>query len=403
MSPKEIRYTPRNLKDLLTEMKDTSELMVDLAYSAMVYDDEDIAEEVIRLEGKMDTLDYHMKIAAMLSTRRVEEAEEMSGVLQVARASENIANAAGDIAQIVVRNVGIPMELKLAMREAEETISRATVSEDSKLAGMNLEDIELDTEAGMWIIAIRRNDEWIYDPNHSTRIRPDDVLFARGHDEGVPLFVELVTNRKYVPRTMEHERFLIDLERAVDIIVEMKNMGELSVGLGYSAVLFDNEDIAHEVKALESEMDSMKHELQHWVLETAKHVPDVNILRGLLHLANSAEAISDAAYTIADTVLRDIDLHPIITIAVRESDEVITKLVVQDCSPIVEKNFGQLKMETETGVHVMAIKREDKWVYRPNKRTIVKAGDILIARGSRTGEEALFEMCACLLDGKNES
>ncbi|WP_321431066.1 TrkA C-terminal domain-containing protein [uncultured Methanolobus sp.] len=402
MSPKEIRYTPRNLKDLLTEMKDTSELMVDLAYSAMVYDDEDIAEEVIRLEGKMDTLDYHMKIAAMLSTRRVEEAEEMSGVLQVARASENIANAAGDIAQIVVRNVGIPMELKLAMREAEETISRATVSEDSKLAGMNLEDIELDTEAGMWIIAIRRNDEWIYDPNHATRIRPDDVLFARGHDEGVPLFIELVTNRKYVPRTMEHERFLIDLERAVDIIVEMKNMGELSVGLGYSAVLFDNEDIAHEVKALESEMDSMKHELQHWVLETAKHVPDVNILRGLLQLANSAEAISDAAYTIADTVLRDIDLHPIITIAVRESDEVITKLVVQDCSPIVEKNFGQLKMETETGVHVMAIKREDKWVYRPNKRTIVKAGDILIARGSRTGEEALFEMCACLLD-KNES
>jgi uncharacterized protein with PhoU and TrkA domain len=199
---------------------------------------------------------------------------------------------------------------------------------------------------------------------------------------------------------MEHERFLIDLERAVDIIVEMKNMGELSVGLAYSALLFDNEDIAHEVKALESEMDSMKHELQHWVLETAKHVPDVNILRGLLQLANSAEAISDAAYTIADTVLRDIDLHPIITIAVRESDEVITKLVVQDCSPIIEKTFGQLKLETETGVHVMAIKRDDRWVYRPNKRTVVKAGDILIARGSHTGEEALFEMCACPFEGE---
>ena len=403
MRPKEIRYSPRNLKDLLIEMKDTSELMVDLAYSAMVYDDEDIAEEVMRLEEKMDTLDYHMKIAAMLSTRRVEEAEEMSGVLQVARASENIANAAGDIAKIVLMDMGIPMELKLAMREADETIARATVGEDSSIAGRNLEDIELDTEAGMWIIAIRRNDEWIYDPNHQTRIRPDDVVFARGHDEGVPLFIELITGHKYVPRTMQHERFLIDLEKAVDIIVEMKNMGELSVGLAYSALLFDNEDIAHEVKALEAEMDSMKHELQHWVLETAKHVPDVNILRGLLQLANSAEAISDAAYTIADTVLRDIELHPIITIAVRESDEVITKLVVQDCSPIVEKTFGQLKLETETGVHVMAIKREDRWVYRPNKKTIVRAGDILIARGSHTGEEALFEMCACPLDDKNDS
>lgn len=403
MSPKEIKYVPRNLKDLLTEMKDTSELMVDLAYSAMVYDDEDIAEEVIRLEEKMDTLDYHMKIGAMLSTRRVEEAEEMSGVLQVARASENISNAAGDIAKIVLMDMGIPRELNLAMREADETIARATVGEDSIIAGRNLEDIEFDTEAGMWIIAIRRNDEWIYDPSHHTRIRPDDVLFARGHDEGVPLFIELVTNLKYVPREMQHERFLIDLEKAVDVIVEMKNMGELSVGLAYSALLFDNEDIAHEVKALESEMDSMKHELQHWVLETAKHVPDVNILRGLLQLANSAEAISDAAYTIADTVLRDIDLHPIITIAVRESDEVITKLIVQDCSPIVEKTFGQLKLETETGVHVMAIKRGERWVYRPNKRTVVQSGDILIARGSRTGEEALFEMCACPLDDKNNS
>jgi len=402
MTPKEIKYVPHNLKDLLIATKDTSELMIDLAYSAMIYDDEDIAEEVINLEEKMDTLDYHMKIAAMMSARRVDEAEEMSGVLQVARASENISNAAGDIAKIVLMDMGIPTELKLAMREAEETITRATVSEDSPIAGRTLGDIELDTETGMWIIAIRRNNEWIYNPNHASRIRADDVLFARGHDEGVPIFMELVTARKYVPREVPHERFLIDLERAVDIIVEMKNMGELSVGLAYSALLFDNEDIAYEVKALEAEMDTMKYELQHWVLETAKHVPDVNQLRGLLHLANAAEAVSDAAYTIADTVLRDIELHPVITLAVRQSDEVITKLMVQQCSPIVGKTFGHLKLETETGVHIMAIKRDDKWVYRPNKRTVIQGGDLLIARGSRMGEDAFFEMCACPFESEDE-
>jgi len=403
MSPKVIKYIPRNLKDLLIEMKNTSELMVDLAYSAMVYDDEDIAEEVLNLEEKMDTLDYHMKIAAMLSARRVEEAEEMSGVLQVARASGNISSAAGDIAKIVLLEMGIPMELKLALREAEETIARATISEDSPLAGRTLEDIELDTETGMWLIAIRRQDEWIYDPNHATRVREDDVLFARGHDEGVPIFMELATNRKYLPREVQHERFLIDLERAVDIIVEMKNMSELSVGLAYSALLFDNKDIALEVKALEGELDAMKNELQHWVLETAKHVPDVNQLRGLLHLAHATESISDAAYTIADTVLRGIELHPVVTLAIRQSDEVITKLVVQGCSPIVGKTFGQLKVETETGMYVMAIKRGDKWVYRPNKRTVIQSGDLLITRGSRTGEDALFEMCACPFENEKMS
>lgn len=403
MSPKVIKYIPRNLKDLLIEMKNTSELMVDLAYSAMVYDDEDIAEEVLNLEEKMDTLDYHMKIAAMLSARRVEEAEEMSGVLQVARASGNISNAAGDIAKIVLLEMGIPMELKLALREAEETIARATVSEDSLIAGRTLEDIELDTETGMWLIAIRRQDEWIYNPNHATRVREDDVLFARGHDEGVPIFMELATNRKYLPREVQHERFLIDLERAVDIIVEMKNMSELSVGLAYSALLFDNKDIALEVKALEGELDAMKNELQHWVLETAKHVPDVNQLRGLLHLAHATESISDAAYMIADTVLRGIELHPVVTLAIRQSDEIITKLVVQSCSPIIGKTFGQLKVETETGMYVMAIKRGDKWVYRPNKRTVIQSGDLLITRGSRTGEDALFEMCACPFENEKMS
>ncbi len=156
----------------------------------------------------------------------------------------------------------------------------------------------------------------------------------------------------------------------MDIIVDMKNMSELSVGLAYSAILFDNEDIAYEVSALESEMDSMKYELQHWVLETAKHVDDVNILRGgILHLASASEAISDAAYGIADTVLRDIELHPIITLAVRNSEEVITRLQVEKCSPpIVGKTFSELRLETETGLHVMAIKRAERWSMPPQKQ-----------------------------------
>lgn len=41
---------PRNLKDMLAEAKNTSEIMVDLAYAAIFYDSEDISEEVFRLE-----------------------------------------------------------------------------------------------------------------------------------------------------------------------------------------------------------------------------------------------------------------------------------------------------------------------------------------------------------------
>ncbi len=393
--PKKIEHCSQNMKELLVGMKDTSELMLDLAYSAVIYDDEDIAEEVIRLEDKMDTLEYHMKITAMQAARRIDEAHQLSGVLKAASAAENIANAAGDIANIVRLKMGIPTELKADIREAEETVTRVTIEPDSPVIGKTLGELKLEIETGMGVIAIRQGSSWIYDVEKDTTILAGDILFARGHDEGLPIFTELVTGKPFVKREYKPTEPIEDLEKAVDIVVEMKNKSELSVGLAYSAVLFYNKDLANEVEILEEEMDQMKYELQHWVLESARHVEDVDILRGLLHLANASEFISDAAYEIADIVLRDIELHPIFMMAVRESDEVMTKINVADCSPIVNMTLGELKLETETGMHVMAIKRGSRWIYRPGSRTKIKSDDILIARGSHDGETQLFEMTAC--------
>ena len=400
--PTKIKHCSLNMKELLVGMKDTSELMLDLAYSAVIYDDEDIAEEVIRLEEKMDTLEYHMKITAMQAARRIDEAHQLSGVLKAASAAENIANAAGDIANIVRLKMGIPTELKADIREAEETVTRVTIEPDSPVIGKTLGELKLEIETGMGVIAIRQGSSWIYDVEKDTTILAGDILFARGHDEGLPIFTELVTGKPFVKREYKPTEPIEDLERAVDIVVEMKNKSELSVGLAYSAVLFYNKDLADEVEILEEEMDQMKYELQHWVLESARHVEDVDILRGLLHLANASEFISDAAYEIADIVLRDIELHPIFMMAVRESDEVMTKINVDGCSPIVNMTLGELKLETETGMHVMAIKRGSRWIYRPGSRTKIQGDDVLIARGSHDCETQLFEMTACHVEpGEN--
>ncbi len=390
----ELKHCTRSMKDLLIDMKDTSELMMDLAYSAVIYDDREIAMEVIRLEEKMDTLGYYMMISAMLSARRIDEAEALAGVLQAGAAAENIANAAGDIAKITLLDLGIPVELKPDLRGAEETIASATVSPESPMAGRTLGEIKLETETGLWLIAIRRERNWIYDPDHSTLVKSGDVVFARGHDEGVPLFMECATCRRHERTRVEPERILGDLDRAVDLIVEMKNMSELAVGLAYSAMLFYNKEIAEEVRYIEDKMDGMRYELQHWVLESAKNIEDVDKLRGLLHLADASEAISDAAYDIADVVLREIEPHPIMAIAVRESDEVVTKLQIAQGSEVARKSLGELKLETETGVHIMAVKRGERWIYSPSARTVLCAGDILIARGTMSGEELLIEMCS---------
>ncbi|HPE63796.1 MAG TPA: potassium channel family protein, partial [Methanothrix sp.] len=233
---RKIEYCPLSMKKLLVEMKDTSELMVDLGYSAVLYDDYDLAMEVIRLEEKMDVYDYHVQMAAMLAARTVEDAEALSGVLQIASAAEIISNAAGDIASIVLLKMGMPSELKKELRLADETVARAVVGADSKVAGKTLDEISFETEAGMSVIAIRRGDSWIYDPEMDAGIKAGDILFARGHDEGVPLFLEMATGKPQVPKVYQ-ESGIDQLERALDVIVEMKNRSELAVGLAYTAVL----------------------------------------------------------------------------------------------------------------------------------------------------------------------
>ncbi|WP_457591853.1 potassium channel family protein [Geoglobus sp.] len=99
---------PRTVKDLLVEIKDTTELMVDLAYSAILFDNEDIAEEVLDLEEKTDELLRQLRVVSILAGRRVEEAEMVSSILQIASAAQKIGEAAGDIATLVLRGFKLP-------------------------------------------------------------------------------------------------------------------------------------------------------------------------------------------------------------------------------------------------------------------------------------------------------
>lgn len=390
---KEIKYHPESVKDLLKEMKDVSELMVDLSYSAVLFENEYIAEEVLKLEERMDVLLYHTRIAAILGARGVEEAEKLSGILQIASAAEKMSNAAGDISKIVLAELKLPNELKSILQEAEETVTRVKLSSDSKFASKTLGELKTKTDTGMKVIAIRRGSDWIYNPNRDTRLIREDIVFAKGPDEGVPIFYELAAAEKYSKKTYNSEDKIEPLENAADLIIQMKNTSELAVGLAYSAVLFHSEDIAYEVQLLENQMDNMKNQLESLILESAKLVKDINCLRGLLSLGISSEIISDAAYEIADIVLRNIELHPVFVLAVRESDEVISSVDVKKSSDVAKKTLGSLKLETETGMFVLAIRRKNQWIYHPDSKTVIDAGDSLIAKGTKAGEELLIGMC----------
>jgi len=108
----------------------------------------------------------------------------------------------------------------------------------------------------------------------------------------------------------------------------MKNLSELAVDLAYGSVLFDNEALAEEVSNLEIEVDALQSRFEAWTLRAAQEADDPVSLRGLIHLGVATEEISDAALEITEGVMRDIGVHPVVEMAVQESDEIITRTVI---------------------------------------------------------------------------
>ena len=255
--------TPRNLRTMLAEAKDTSELMVDLAYASVYFGDPDMAEEVDGLEQRMSDLVHDMRAVCVLSARSSKEAEGMSSVLQVISAIERIANDAVDIARIVTHKLGIPPQLVADLSDAEEVSHRVSVSEGSHMANRVLSFLELPVQAGMRVMSIRRGNDWIIDVDGETVLVPGDVLFLRGSPDGITRLRELAAAPIWEPPKPEENDTLTDLDRAVDALVEMKNLSETAVGLAYSAIVLADRGLAAEVRHLEDLLDEMKDHLEH--------------------------------------------------------------------------------------------------------------------------------------------
>ncbi|MCA1848665.1 MAG: potassium channel protein [Actinobacteria bacterium] len=383
---------PSNLKDMLIEAKNTSELMVDLAYAAIFYNSEDLSEEVFRLEELLNALVFDMRSLAIFAARSHADAEQMAGILQVVQDIEKIGNAAVDIAKIVVKRLGIPPELLHDIPEAEEIPSRVRIHSESSLDGRSLGELDLPVETGMRPIAIRRGDEWDFDAEPEDILRAGDVLFLQGPPEGVAEIRELAGARPLEAAPEQNGSQLSELERAVDILIEMKNLSEVAVGLAYSALLYYDAGLAREVVAIEDEMDEMRYRLERWVLLAAPRVEDSSRLRGLLHLGIASEAITDCAQEMVWIVEKGEEVHPVLSAAVGESDEVVIKLTVSPGSPADGKTLEELQLETETGMFALAVNRGGRWTYRPRDTFTLRRGDLLLATGAPEGLEPLAEL-----------
>jgi uncharacterized protein with PhoU and TrkA domain len=183
---------------MLLELKDTSELMIDLAYSSLLYNNRDIAEEVFQMEEALDEMAMEIQRKAIERAVKDSDPDKAFAVIKLAQSVEEISDAARQIADVVLHDVEPHPVIAMSLKESESIITSASVVESSDLAGMTLGDANLANQCGMWVIAIKRGRKYIYGPDKTTRVSPGDLLFARGPQDGESCFRDIVSGTAHL-------------------------------------------------------------------------------------------------------------------------------------------------------------------------------------------------------------
>ncbi|HUL39700.1 MAG TPA: TrkA C-terminal domain-containing protein [Methanomassiliicoccales archaeon] len=183
------------LEQKLLEVKDTSELMVDLAYSSLLYNNREIAQEVMELEEYTDELTSSIQKEAIRRAMSDGDASRAFVTIKLIESLEGICDAASGIAGVVMKNVEPHPVIKMSIRESEVTIATAMVIEGSDLSDKTLGESRLASQSGMWVVAIKRGRKYIYGPDEDTVVLVGDTLIVRGPKDGEEFFKDLASGK----------------------------------------------------------------------------------------------------------------------------------------------------------------------------------------------------------------
>lgn len=168
-----------NVKELLEELKNLSQLMLDLGYSAVFFKSKQIAKEVFLLYERLEELEEELYLH-LFAASRGRMLKKFISVIELVESAKNVANAARNLAELVLEGKELHPVIKTALKESDESIVRTTVSKNSILANKTLGELRLRSNVGIDVIAIRRNGRWIFDPKKNTKIHPGDTLIGIG-------------------------------------------------------------------------------------------------------------------------------------------------------------------------------------------------------------------------------
>jgi uncharacterized protein with PhoU and TrkA domain len=167
-------------EELLLKVKDTSEIMIDLAYSSLIFGDRELADEVLLLADHVKDLNGHLEEVVVERASQDKNIDRAITFIRLSRAMEDIADSAENIADVVLRDITVHPVLAESILESETSIAREVILSRSVLTGHKLRDTSLATDTGWFVIVVKRGDKYIIGPDGETVLENGDIIFARG-------------------------------------------------------------------------------------------------------------------------------------------------------------------------------------------------------------------------------
>lgn len=371
-----------NLREQLTRAKDLSELMIDMAYGGLYSNSKELAEEVLELSEDLDEMINDMRIRCVMSARSPQDARDIATVLHLLSSMDLVSKGAEGIARIVEHKLELPPSFVNELSNAFEILNKVVVKEEYFLSGKKLEEVSLPKDFGVRVIAIRRIGKWLCHVDGETVLLEDDVVLFAGSREHIDELRVALELPEIVIAQFEHEQD--GVQKAVRLLIDMKDASELSVGLAYSSFLFNDKNLAAVVDSIDEKMSRKRERVETWVLDSAFESQSPLHLRGLLHLAEASETICEACADMVSIVLEDEIIHPVIAQAMEDTNEVMVKVEVKDGAEAV----GSFIDEHHSSFVAMTHIRNGKYLYDLSKPRKIEVGDVVIARGPIEAREA---------------
>lgn len=181
-----------NIKENILKLKDMSELMVDLSYSAVFLHDSKICQEVEDMFKNFEKIEEEI-YKSLFRIRDVSD-EERLYIIEIADRIKGIAHNAKELSQ-VSKNKKQPEIIQDIFSTAEKRVIVEKVPKNSGYVNKTIGELRVRTITRGSIVGIRRKDNWIFNISKDTIIQEGDEIVAVGSANTEKLIRDAINNK----------------------------------------------------------------------------------------------------------------------------------------------------------------------------------------------------------------